>query len=306
MIQKISDTISIVFTEDGFLHCNGIVVRDDVNLMIDSAVGGLLAEVDPGSINLLVNSHHHLDHISANPFFPPTTTIAAHPLERGAMELPSKVTATEGWDDLMGDDGLPGQLTEGLQDQCSKQWGATRDLQDNQVIDCGHTDVVVLHTPGHTEGHCSFYFPDQELAFVGDICLTDAGPWYGDLDASMDDFSRSIDRIIELRPKKLTTGHIQEIITENIEERLVSYRNRIAERDRRIVEFLRDREADIHEIAAAHLIYRLHPSSMVLFWEKVMLQRHVARLIEQGLAEEVEEGRYAAVARGGGRPGGER
>ncbi|NNF69323.1 MAG: MBL fold metallo-hydrolase [Acidimicrobiia bacterium] len=42
------------------------------------------------------------------------------------------------------------------------------DLADGQVLDIAGFAVEVLHTPGHTPGHCCFHVPDEGLLFSGD------------------------------------------------------------------------------------------------------------------------------------------
>ena len=41
-------------------------------------------------------------------------------------------------------------------------------LKDEQEIDLAGFHIRVLHTPGHTEGGCCYYFPYQSVIFSGD------------------------------------------------------------------------------------------------------------------------------------------
>lgn len=43
-----------------------------------------------------------------------------------------------------------------------------RDLADGDVLTLAGFDVSVLHTPGHTPGHCCFYVADEGILFSGD------------------------------------------------------------------------------------------------------------------------------------------
>ncbi len=43
-------------------------------------------------------------------------------------------------------------------------------LKDGQIFDLGDRKVEVLHTPGHTAGHCSFLYDRERILFSGDIC----------------------------------------------------------------------------------------------------------------------------------------
>lgn len=42
------------------------------------------------------------------------------------------------------------------------------DLEDGQVLQLAGFEFEVLHTPGHTPGHCCFYLRDEGILFSGD------------------------------------------------------------------------------------------------------------------------------------------
>jgi len=46
--------------------------------------------------------------------------------------------------------------------------GIDRAYSDGEIFTFGHHDVRVIHTPGHTLGHCAFYVLDAGSVFVGD------------------------------------------------------------------------------------------------------------------------------------------
>lgn len=49
----------------------------------------------------------------------------------------------------------------------------TRVLKDNDVIDLGNRSVYVLHTPGHSPGHMSFFEKERGYLFTGDLVYKD-------------------------------------------------------------------------------------------------------------------------------------
>ncbi|MCU0847083.1 MAG: MBL fold metallo-hydrolase [Spirochaetes bacterium] len=295
MIEKINDKISVVLTEEGFLSSNCVMVKDGGGLAIDSGAGKILKEVSPEKARTLLLSHHHLDHINGNDLFV-NARIYAHPLERKAMMNPEKTTATSGWQDLMGDDIMNhAQQIGGVKPRILEPWESHEDLSDGMEVRAGGTLITVLHTPGHTAGHCSFYFPDEGFVFTGDICLTKVGPWYGDPDVEIDGFLNSIQKIIALRPKKLATGHLTGVLDADIAKRLTEYGDRIFRREKRILKLLAEGPMTINELADRKPIYPLHPTTFVLFWEKSMIKKHLERLVKTGLAEEAGNGKYAAV-----------
>ncbi len=299
MIQKITGSVSVVFTEDGFTTSNCLLVDDSGHrLMVDSGAGSILASVSPETVDTLLISHHHLDHISRNDDFT-TARIYAHPIENRAMNTPEKLTATDGWEELMDGEASDhaselGQIAD-VMPRVFEPWRVDADLSDGQVIRCGSQEIVVLHTPGHTAGHCSFYFPGIEFAFLGDVCLTKVGPWYGDDDSGVDDFIATMNRLIGLKLRKVATGHVPSVVEGDLRGIFIEYRDRIMKRENRILSALREGPASIHDIAARRLIYREHPTSFVLFWEKSMVKKHLERLVAQGAAKKDESGLFHAV-----------
>jgi glyoxylase-like metal-dependent hydrolase (beta-lactamase superfamily II) len=66
------------------------------------------------------------------------------------------------------------------------------DLQDGQVISVGGVEGTVMHTPGHSPGAVSIYFPAMGVVFAGDT-LFKGGP--GATGRSFSDFPTIIESI---------------------------------------------------------------------------------------------------------------
>ena len=49
----------------------------------------------------------------------------------------------------------------------------TIDLHDGQVLRLGAVELRVLHTPGHTPGHCIFYVAKEAVCFCGDLIFSE-------------------------------------------------------------------------------------------------------------------------------------
>ncbi len=153
-------------------------------------------------------------------------------------------------------------------------------ITDGQILDFGTVKAEVVHTPGHSAGHCCFWFPEEEFLFSSDICFTKAGPWYGEHLASPSEMMRSIDRIIDLSPPRVVSSHIHEVLEAPVPQ-LQEFKQRIEKREERIYKYLSQQPSDIHKLAEANLIYRAHPTNYVVFWEKLMLLKHLDSLEKQ-------------------------
>jgi len=158
-----------------------------------------------------------------------------------------------------------------------------RFIEDDEKIDLGNLQVQVIATPGHTPGHLSFFFPAEEILFLGDYDLTSFGPWYGDVASSIEDTIKSIHRLKAIPAKRWITCHDTGLFEENPGDLWGSYENVIYEREARLLEFLR-RPRSLQEIAAAWLIYGKprKPIEFFEFNERALVKKHLDYLVRQG------------------------
>ena len=158
-----------------------------------------------------------------------------------------------------------------------------RFIEDDEKIDLGNLQVQVIATPGHTPGHLSFFFPAEEILFLGDYDLTSFGPWYGDVASSIEDTIKSIHRLKAIPAKRWITCHDTGLFEENPGDLWGSYENVIYEREARLLEFL-GQPRSLQEIAAAWLIYGKprEPRDFFEFNERALVKKHLDYLVRQG------------------------
>ncbi|MCF6221722.1 MAG: hydroxyacylglutathione hydrolase [Robiginitomaculum sp.] len=82
----------------------------------------------------ILNTHHHPDHVGGNMFLKE---------KYGAQIIGPKADANR----------IP---------------GIDIALADGDIFKFGEYDIHLIHTPGHTLGHCAYYVPDEASLFVGD------------------------------------------------------------------------------------------------------------------------------------------
>lgn len=176
-----------------------------------------------------------------------------------------------------------------------EEWRIDGTIEEGEIVDAGETKIQALHMLGHTSGHLAFFFPDEGLLFCGDICLTQVGPWYADASTPIDCLISSINRIIDMKPDRVVSGHNKEVLSaEVIRDVFEEYRGRIYKRDERILKTIGKRPQTIDELAEKKLIYPAHPTDFVLYWEKAMIAKHLKRLIKKGVAATDGQGVYYA------------
>ncbi len=100
------------------------------------------------SLRLIVSTHGHWDHIGDNAAVAAHTgaALAVHPLDRDRLLHPVPLFA-------------PFDIPPSV---------AAVDLAEGGIVRFGAIDLVVLHTPGHTEGSVSLRSRDDGLVLAGD------------------------------------------------------------------------------------------------------------------------------------------
>lgn len=292
---RLTDRVSVLVGADNgkYPSGNSIVVRGrSESLIIDPSVCVVERGGAPLSVDLVVNSHAHEDHVAGNGLF-----------------ADARVMAHD--DDLVGVRSLDGLLDVfGYADEQLRAEQAVNFVEeyhyaprpdatgfgDGHVFDLGETTVEAMHLPGHTRGHSGFYI-DGGVFFLSDIDLTGFGPYYGDAWSSLEQFDESLSKAREVEADWYVTFHHKGVIEGRAAylDMIDGFHSVIEKRHREMLEFLREPRT-LAEMAARRFVYR--PGVELSFVGKVELRTaelHVARMLDRGEAVEVEPGLFKAT-----------
>ncbi|MFW9827031.1 MAG: MBL fold metallo-hydrolase [Candidatus Thorarchaeota archaeon] len=167
-------------------------------------------------------------------------------------------------------------------------------LEDNELIDVGNEyKIKVIHTPGHTAGHCAFLELNSEIAFLADIDLTNF-VFYAGIDSNIIDFEESIDKLQKLNIKTAITGHRGVIEGKKlIKQELDKYKSIIQKRDERILSYLSESSPkNILDFKSKNLIYKYYSQfkEYEIIAEMIMIQKHFDKFLVYNLIQEKEQG----------------
>jgi glyoxylase-like metal-dependent hydrolase (beta-lactamase superfamily II) len=290
--------VRVLFGREGgrYPDANSLLVQgSQERVIVDPALGLLARPGSPPEVDRVLNSHCHEDHISGNHLF------AEVPWHLHRLDQPGICSL----DAMMAIYGLPEAIERPFREIIREQFHFTPRpdalcFEDGDVFDLGGTRLQVIHSPGHTRGHCCFLIEWQgaadPLLYLGDIDLTGFGPYYGDAWSSLEDFERSIDKVREIDARWYVTAHHVGVLEGRaaFRERLQQFGARIGEREERLLEYL-SQPRSLQEIVNHRFVYR--PKDEVLYIDAVeqrSMAQHVHRLLARGQIEEAEEGRYRA------------
>lgn len=267
----------------GFLypHCNCMWIEDDRNCLIDcSPKQDDLDYLRKQKVDFLINSHGHIDHYQYNHLFP-DSRILMHQADQAVAQSARKYLYTFGITALANDPIINKLYLDTGRYQTTR---IDEFISDQQMIDLGHTQLEVMHLPGHSPGHCGIWFPQLGCIFTGDIEMSNFGPLYANMNSSLADFLESLQRLIDLHPEYIISGHGQAMITEKVQKRLKDYRDIIYIRHQKIVDSLRRGRHTLDEVAGELPVYGQLPKPEAVFYiyEKVMVLAHLNYLMEQG------------------------
>lgn len=142
----------------------------------------------PEAITKLICTHHHADHFGTSRTYKEMTgaEVYLNPLEKERVErMQSNVPRPEALE-FFRSHGLPMDEFQDGPPTPGRYFGTRyvptmpdHDLEDGQTLQVGDREVVVVWTPGHTPGHCCFYFPVDKVMIVGDHLLPKITPHVG-------------------------------------------------------------------------------------------------------------------------------
>ncbi|WP_327160076.1 MBL fold metallo-hydrolase [Streptomyces zaomyceticus] len=152
------------------------------------------ARAHAGSIDLVVNTHWHSDHVGGNALLQARGAAVA----AGAPEADAIARRD------------PGCCAAEYLDQPVAPYTVEVPLDDHQVLRLGDADWEVVRTPGHTPGHLALWQPEERLLVVGDA-LSDYDVGWVNLALDGPDAAgtalASLTRMADLGPRLILPSH---------------------------------------------------------------------------------------------------
>jgi len=274
---------------------NSVIVRgDEESLVIDPCLALIPRRDRLPAVDRVVNSHCHEDHIAGNHLFPEVPW-HLHQADAPGMGSLDAFMAIYGFDDEAVD--------RAFRPVVMNQFHFTpradvETFRDGDVFELGGSRVRVIHTPGHTRGHCAFYIEPDDVLYLGDIDLSSFGPYYGDAWADLESFEDTLAKVRGIEARHYVTFHHIGVLEgqQAFLERLDRFAAVIQQREERLLAFLRDPHT-LEEIAEHRFVYRQgDPVPFVACVERRSMGQHVERLMREGRVRETEPGRFIAKA----------
>lgn len=264
--------------KNGFApYANSLFIDDDIKALLDTNCGP--ANIDAflnEQVDVIINSHFHEDHVWNNYKFTQAEIWAP------ADDAP----AIRSWDVFEDYYGLTQYNEANMWEYYKKTIEVNptevhREFKDKEILDFGTTKIQVIHTPGHSPGHCCFLIEDSIL-FSTDFGLNAFGPWYGHLCSNVTDLINSLKLCLEINPSMIIPSH-RSIITEDIPKKLQDYLNVVYQREEKLLKSLQ-KPSTLDELRDLYICYGQYWESFPprKAFEKFFILAHLKRLLTLG------------------------
>ena len=188
-------------------HCY-LLCGTEKAVLIDTGLGVANIKAVVDSLTTLpvtvITTHVHWDHIGGHRYF---DDIAVHEAEKDWLSVQFPIPLTVVKRNLMRKpcDFPPDFEVEKYQLFCSEP---QQILHDSDSIDLGNRNLTVIHTPGHSPGHCCFYESQRKYLYSGDLIYSGClDAFYPTTDPEL--FCQSVRKIQALEINRVLPAHHQ-------------------------------------------------------------------------------------------------
>ncbi len=187
------------YPEQGMLDCNTYVIGGKPGIIIDPGnadfiqgrINGLKQDgIDPADIGVIVNTHLHIDHCSANRAFKELSgaRIAMHPVQKENYQLVvvngARIFGLE-----------PGEFTEDY-------------ILEDTTLANDSVQLEMIVSPGHSPDCVCFYNRQEKVLICGDV-IFEMNTGRVDLPGgNAEDLKKSIEALSQLDVEHLLPGHM--------------------------------------------------------------------------------------------------
>ncbi|MFW9783863.1 MAG: MBL fold metallo-hydrolase [Candidatus Heimdallarchaeota archaeon] len=286
-IQPLSDEFKDIYFIKGerngnYPYSHSILIED---FLIDTGISaGIITKLKKFfPIKSVILSHWHEDHISGNHLLV-NSKFLCHTQDKAPIEDLDLIYPYYRVDNTAAGD----QFRSMVKSLGMQNTEIYKTFEDNEIISIReHLQLKVIHTPGHTAGHCGFIETNSNIAFFGDIDLT-RFPYYATTDANLTMLENSIQKLKNLDINIAILGHRDPIYgSSKIREELDNFQSVINKRDERILSHLSEQKPIRPiDLRGKNLIYRRYTFEIF----EVMIEKHFEKFQCLNLISKKQDG----------------
>ncbi len=272
-LEKMKNLIQVeenifVINSPAYPNSNSILIQDEKNTLIDTGAKRKVLKKISKQVDQVINTHFHTDHNRNNDLF---HKIKISKTESAGLKNPNGYFETAGVSSSDLKKKLKGVFP------ADRLWpDKIVPLSKEENLDFGTTQWEIIHTPGHSPGHYCYYEKNRDILIAGDYGPEEFGPWYAWPSSDLNDFVSSVEKIIDLDPRLVLSGHV-EPVEGDVSSVMEDYLNMVWERDE-LISDLYEEGSSVDEILEENIFYSSEAkdsSFVVKYFAKNMISKHI-------------------------------
>ena len=166
-------------------------------------------------------------------------------------------------------------------------------IKPGSLLRVGGHEWQLMGAPGHSPGMLALHDADRHVVFAADLD-GDGPPWYGLPSSDPSDLERTLGTLADIPTALYVTSHGQPR-KRGIKPMLRGMADAIRERDRQVLQAL-DHPKTLDELAEMGLFLGRTTDALKRYHERVMVEKHLGRLLEKDFAHARQDGRFQRIA----------
>jgi glyoxylase-like metal-dependent hydrolase (beta-lactamase superfamily II) len=168
-----------------------------------------------------------------------------------------------------------------------------KEMRGGGILKLDKREWKILGAPGHSPGLVALLDPQRHILFASDLD-GESLPWYGYPASDPTELERTAAMLADVPVAIYLSSHAQPR-RRGIKPMLRAMAETIRERDRAILQVL-DEPHTLDEIAEKGPLLGRSESPLARYHERVMVEKHLARLLERDFATARQDGRFQRVS----------
>lgn len=281
-IERVADGVGLIVPPEGYPGAASMVL-DEGNevILVDAGLDPATRRKLAPHVDVCILTHCHAPHAHGAADF------------REVWAPKAEARALGGIEDFLQTYGVARRdhdlMVSGLRKTGYEPSPVHRAFRPGGIIKLDKSEWRILATPGHSQGHIALLDDARHILFAGDMD-GEGAPWYGYPTSDPSELERTAAMLADVPVAILVTSH-RPPRKRGIKPLFRGMAESIRERDRAILQAL-ETPRTLDELTDMALLGAKATDPVERYHQRVMVEKHMARLMEKDFAAARQDGRF--------------